>query len=351
MDCRPGNATASTGNELVAERDRASGQDVRAQAATVNERPEEARPRDPLEVGARLAQAAPDALDFADPKTTPDERVQRHAAGDDVPPRALPRDAELVQRLRLDERQLVPAPRPAERSAAGRVAVSLQSPARDRDDRLDADEGRLGLGCDEQPGDRAGTGLAVLFADSASEVEGRDQPAPLDRPAVGHRAGRVEERTRRGAEHDHSVIAVARPNPREPAPGPVEPGRLRDRDEPEIALGEPLSEEEQRLSVRSGRLLAQDLGEARAELRLEYRHAPILGARDSTSWLSLPIGLAWTPAARGSESEARRARPRSARASERSRSSTASSSALRSHSSPPRSDPCSSTPSRPSSSS
>ena len=108
-------------------------------------------------MGARLAQAAPNALDFADPETPADQRVERDAAGDDVSPRALPRDVQLVQRLGFDERQLVAATRPAERPAAGGVAVAVQSPARDRDDRLDGDERRLGLRSDEQPGDRAGT--------------------------------------------------------------------------------------------------------------------------------------------------------------------------------------------------
>ena len=59
-------------NELVAELDRAADQDVRAQAAAVDERAEEACPGDLLQMGARLAQAAPDALDFADPETPPD---------------------------------------------------------------------------------------------------------------------------------------------------------------------------------------------------------------------------------------------------------------------------------------
>jgi hypothetical protein len=45
----------------------------------VDERPEQAWPREPLEVGARLGEAAADALDLADPEASADERVQAPA--------------------------------------------------------------------------------------------------------------------------------------------------------------------------------------------------------------------------------------------------------------------------------
>src|SRR5262245_34283181 len=269
LDCPPASASASIGNQRVPDRDQAAGQDVGAQAAAMDERTEEARTRDPLEVGARLAQAPPDALGLAELEVPTDERVEPYAAGDDVAPSPLPRDAELVERLRFDECQLVAAPRLAERPAAGGVTVALQASPCDCNDRLDRDERRLGLRRDEDPGDRPDAGRLVLFSDAASEVERRDEPARFDRSAAGDRVSRIEQRARGGAEHEHSVIAFGRAHPRKPLTGPVKAARLGDGNEAEIPLGEPLSEEEQRLGVRKRRLLAQDLGEAGTKLGLE----------------------------------------------------------------------------------
>ena len=75
------------------------------------------------------------------------------------------------------------------------------------------------------------------------------------------------------------MIPFGRSHAREPVAGPLEGGRLRDGNEPEIPLGEPLLEEEQRFGVRNRRLLAQNLGETRTKLGLERGHAPILGER------------------------------------------------------------------------
>ena len=68
------------------------------------------------------------------------------------------------------------------------------------------------------------------------------------------------------------MIIFDRFHAREPVTGPLERGRVRDGNEPEIPLGEPLLEEEQRLGVRNRRLLAQNLGETRTQLGLERRH-------------------------------------------------------------------------------
>ena len=52
------------------------------------------------------------------------------------------------------------------------------------------------------------------------------------------------------------MIVFGRSHAGEPVTGPLERGRLRDRNEPEIPLGEPLLEEEQRLGVWNRRLFA-----------------------------------------------------------------------------------------------
>ena len=83
-------------------------EDVGAQAAAVDEVAEDPVVGEPLEVGAGLAQAAADALGLADAETAADERVEVDAAGDDVAARFGGREAELVDDLGLDQRQVVP---------------------------------------------------------------------------------------------------------------------------------------------------------------------------------------------------------------------------------------------------
>jgi len=69
--------------DLVAEADHAAGDDVGAEAAAVNDRPEEPGSRKLLELGTRLGRPATDALDGADPEASTDETVDgdvaRHA--------------------------------------------------------------------------------------------------------------------------------------------------------------------------------------------------------------------------------------------------------------------------------
>src|SRR5262245_31526370 len=107
--------------------DRAAGEDVRSQAAPMNQRPEQPGPRELLEMGTRLGQAPSDALRCADAKASPDERVQRDAARDDVPARLFPREVDLFENLGLDERQLVAAARTAERPASECVPVAFET--------------------------------------------------------------------------------------------------------------------------------------------------------------------------------------------------------------------------------
>ena len=62
--------------DFVAEPDRAADEDVGTQPAAVDERTEETRSRQLLEVSAWLSEAASDAFDAADPKATADKRIE-----------------------------------------------------------------------------------------------------------------------------------------------------------------------------------------------------------------------------------------------------------------------------------
>ena len=89
----------------------------------MHEPAQNARRRQPLQVGARLGEPAADALDLPDPEAAADESVQPDPAGDDVAARLLPGDldpvgSERLERLRLDQRQLVAAACARERSLA-----------------------------------------------------------------------------------------------------------------------------------------------------------------------------------------------------------------------------------------
>src|SRR5918994_6376621 len=100
-----------------------------------------------LEVRARLAQPPADARDGADREAPADERVEVDPASDDVAARVLRREAELLERLGLDERELVPVRvRLGERAAALVVAVALEPAAGVRRDLGDQLDRALGLG-------------------------------------------------------------------------------------------------------------------------------------------------------------------------------------------------------------
>jgi len=63
-------------HDFVAEPDRAADEDVGTQPAAVDERTEETRPRELLEVSAWLGKAASDTFDAADPKATADKGIE-----------------------------------------------------------------------------------------------------------------------------------------------------------------------------------------------------------------------------------------------------------------------------------
>src|SRR4051812_4046700 len=116
-------------HDRVAGADLAAGGDVRPEPAPMDQPAQNPGGSEALEVRARLGEPATDALDAPDPEAVPDERVQADAARDDVPACLLPGDldtfrAECLQRLGLDERQLVPSSVARERACTPRVAVT-----------------------------------------------------------------------------------------------------------------------------------------------------------------------------------------------------------------------------------
>ena len=120
-----------------------------------------------------------------------DEGVQRDPARHDVATRLLPAQVDRLENLGFDEGQLVPAPRAAEGPAAVVVAIALEAAAGDRVGGRDADERALGVGRRQDRLDAAlARFLPVRLLDRKPDVDPRDEPAFLDRPAFGKRAAR-----------------------------------------------------------------------------------------------------------------------------------------------------------------
>src|SRR5207244_10327789 len=115
------------------------------------------------------------------------------------------------------------------------------------------------------------------------QTKRREHPTLLDRAAAGYSVGRVEQRSRRRAEHDDRMVSFGCSHTREPAAGPREHRRTRDRNKPEIPLGKPLLEEQHRLRIGGGRILAENLPKTRTKLGVESRHHAILERRHITS--------------------------------------------------------------------
>ena len=140
--------------------------------------------RQPLQVRARLGQAPADALDLPDQEAAADKSVQPDPAGDDVSACLFPGDlhpvgSERLERLRLDQRQLVAAACPRERSLAAEVPVTLEAMSRDRPSYLDPTERTFGCCSDQEAGDetaRLGR-LAVGHRYVEAELERRDDDA------------------------------------------------------------------------------------------------------------------------------------------------------------------------------
>ena len=91
------------------------------------------RPRQRLQVETRLAELDADALDIADAEAPPDQVVQPYTADDDLPSRLGPGQANVLERLCLDQRQRVPG----SLAAGAVVPVALEPAPRNRTDRLD----------------------------------------------------------------------------------------------------------------------------------------------------------------------------------------------------------------------
>ena len=126
----------------------------------MHETAKHARRGKPLQVRARLGEPAADTLDLADPEAVADEGVQPDPAGDDVAAGLLPGDLdavrrERVERLGLDQRQLVAAAGAGERAGSAGVAVAVETATRDSLCLPDALERRLGRRCHQESGDDA----------------------------------------------------------------------------------------------------------------------------------------------------------------------------------------------------
>src|SRR3954465_10495315 len=128
-----------------------------------------------LEVGARLAQAAADALGLADAEAPPDERVEVDAAGDDVAARLGGREAELVDDLALDQREVVAVGGGVgERALVREVAVALEAAAGLGVRAVDELHRGLRGGCD---GERLDGAVRAALVGRRCEVMPRDDIA------------------------------------------------------------------------------------------------------------------------------------------------------------------------------
>ena len=103
-------------------------EDVGVEAAAVDELVDDPGPRQRLQVEARLAELDADALDLADAEALPDEVVQPHAADDDLPPRLGAGEADVLERLGLDQRQRAARALAARRGSAGRPRARCPRP-------------------------------------------------------------------------------------------------------------------------------------------------------------------------------------------------------------------------------
>ena len=211
--------------------------------------------RQPLEVRARLGETPADALDLPDQEAAADEGVQPDAAGDDVAARLFPGDldplgSERLERLRLDQRQLVAAACARERSLTAEVPVALEPTSRDRPSYLDATERPFGRRRDQEAGDetaRLGR-LAVRHRYVETELERRDHDALDEGASAREQPGGIQQRPGRNAEHEDGVaVAVGRLDRGDPVSRPRERRRVVDRHEPEVAAGEPLAPEDVRI--------------------------------------------------------------------------------------------------------
>src|SRR3954454_23844751 len=204
----------------ISDPDPARRQHVGAQPAAVDQVAEDARVGEALEVRARLAEAAADALGLADAEAPADERVEVDAAGDDVAARLGGREAELVDDLGLDQRQVVAVGvGVGERALVLEVAVALEAAAGVGVGLLDQLDRGLGGGSD---GDRLDGPRGAPVVRAGREVVPREDVAGLDllEAPAQRRPGEAAGRRPLG---DSGSLAAEEGEPR---PGPGELLRL-----------------------------------------------------------------------------------------------------------------------------
>src|SRR5262249_14432045 len=113
--------------DLVADRDRAVGEDVGVDAGAMDELLDDPRPRHLLQVEARLAELDAVALDRPDEEALADQVVEAGAAHRQLTSRATRRQADVLDDVLLHQRQ-----RLARLGAVGEVvAVAFEPLARD----------------------------------------------------------------------------------------------------------------------------------------------------------------------------------------------------------------------------
>jgi hypothetical protein len=281
--------------ELISDRDRAAGQDVRPETGAVNKRPENARSGEPFQMRARFGQAPTNALHPSDPEATTRESVERDPLRHHVASRLLPGEIDRVEHLRFDQRQVIAAPHPAEGSSPGVVAVTLQAATRLRPHGFETHERSPGIRRHEDADHRAdATIMSVRVLDGQPQVEPSEHPTLDDRAPGSEGAARVMHHAGRGAEHHDRVVALACADARKPRPGPFERARAFNRNESKISLGKPLPEEVDGVVVGLGRLHAQDDFQTDAKLRVEGRHRAIIdtGRKATRTCASVPYARA-----------------------------------------------------------
>src|SRR4051812_176955 len=121
----------SGGPDRRSHADLAVAEDVGAEPAAVDERPQDPGPAEPFQVGARFAQAAPLAEHVPDAEGATHEGVDVDAPGEDVAPgtgevQRLPGRGQLVEDLGGHQRQVVPgSPAGAGAEGAGTCGVAV----------------------------------------------------------------------------------------------------------------------------------------------------------------------------------------------------------------------------------
>src|SRR5438067_458382 len=113
-------------DDLVADRDRAVGEDVRVDARAMGQLLDDPRPGHRLEMPTRLAELDAVALDLADAEALADEPVEVDAAGRHLPTRRAVRKPDGLDLLRLDERERLAGLR----AALAVVPVALEALSR-----------------------------------------------------------------------------------------------------------------------------------------------------------------------------------------------------------------------------